>query len=147
MALASGTYKIVSAFNGDNHVVQNNNGLFQLEVEDHGASNDQKFQVTLTGDGSYSIYSLDAGANSGIGQTAPQDIGPDGVQALIVIGNSNMRWNIQPAPNNPVCWNIVTVPPNRQMLWNRVDPDNNGRLQLMNAGPQDSHNNWGFKPA
>jgi len=58
-----------------------------------------------------------------------------------------MRWNIQPAPNNPVCWNIVTVPPNRQMLWNRVDPDNNGRLQLMNAGPQDSHNNWGFKPA
>ena len=38
MALASGTYKIVSALNGDNHVVQNNSGLFQLGVEDHGAS-------------------------------------------------------------------------------------------------------------
>ena len=124
MALASGTYKIVSAYNGDNHVVQNNSGLLQLEVEDHGNSNNQKFQVTQTDNGTYSIYSLDAGSNSGISQTEPQDIGPGGVQALIVVGVNTVRWNIQPAPNNPVCWNIVTVPPNRQMLWNRVDPDN-----------------------
>jgi hypothetical protein len=146
MALASGTYKIVSALNGDNHVVQNNSGLLQLEVEDHGSSNNQKFQVTQTDNGTYSIYSLDAGANSGIGQTAPQDIGPDGVQALIVVGNNSIRWTIQPAPDNPATWNIITVAA-RQMLWNRVDPDGSGRLQLMNAGPQDPHNNWGFKPA
>jgi hypothetical protein len=144
MALASGTYRIHSAYRNDGRYVQNNNGLLQLELLDNNA-NSQKFQVTLTANGSYSIYPLNAGAGSGIAQTEPQNIGPAGVQALIVIGNNNMRWNIQQYPgSDPNAMTIITVPPNRQMLWNRVDPDGQGRLQLMNAGQPDPHNRWNF---
>lgn len=141
MALASGTYIIVSALNGDGHLAQNNSGTLQLEaLEDHGQSNDQKFQVTLTGNGSYSIYSLTAGAGTSIGQTEPQDIGPGGVQALIVYGNDVIRWNIQRAPNDAIAWNIVVA--GTQDGWNRIDGDDQGRLQLRDVTAQDRHNNW-----
>jgi hypothetical protein len=73
-------------------------------------SNQQKFQVTLTGNGTYAIWALDAGANSGIIPLAPQDIGPDGVQALQVAANHGfMRWTIQQAggTDDPRVMNII----------------------------------------
>lgn len=146
MALASGTYIIVSAQipPGDGHLCENDSGTIQLAaLEDHGQSNDQKFQVTLTADGTYSIYSLTAGANSGIDAMEPQDIGPGGVQALVVVGVNTIRWNIQRAPNDAIAWNIVFA--GTQNGWNRVEGDNKGRLQLRNVTAQDSHNNWYFE--
>ncbi len=157
---ATGTYAILSALMGDHRFVQNNNPLLQLEYVKPGSgySAQQKFQVTLTANGSYSISSISAGANSGVIQTAPQDIGPDGVQALLVSANHDfMRWTIQQAngSEDPRVMNIISAqsafagapPVARPGLWNRVDPDNQGRLQLMNAGPPDPHNNWIFLPA
>lgn len=158
---ASGTYAILSALMGDHRFVQNN-GLLQLEYVKPGAaySNQQKFQVTLTGNGSYSISSVSAGANSGIIPLAPQDIGPDEVQALQVAANHDfMRWTIQQAVGSadPTVMNIIQAqsafpgaPPlggGPPKVWNRRDPDDQGRVQYWNGGPPDPHNNWIFLPA
>jgi hypothetical protein len=156
---ASGTYAIHSAHVGDHRFVQNNNGLLQLEYVAPGAgySNQQRFQVTLTANGTYSISSLSGGGNTGVIPTAPQDIGPDGVQALLVAANHDfMRWTIRQAvgTGDPTIMNIIMAqsafpgapPIARQECWNRVDPDNQGRLQLVGVGA-DSHNYWVFYPA
>jgi hypothetical protein len=147
MALASGTYRIHSAYGGDGRYVQNNSGLLQLELLDHGTSNDQKFQVTLTSDGTHAIRSLTAGSNSGIWASGSPAVGP-----LVVYDNGGpVRWKIQQAPDDPNALNIIAVHAisdarlRVQQLWNRIDPDDQGRLQLMDPGPQDPHNNWYFE--
>lgn len=146
MALASGTYRIHSAYGGDGRYVENDSGTLQLELLDHGTSKDQQFQVTLTGDGTYTIRSLTAGANSGIWPSGSPAVGP-----LVVYDNgSEVRWKIQQAPDDAIAWNIVAIhgvggpPVATQGLWNRVDAPG-GLLQLMAPGPQDPHNNWYFE--
>jgi len=157
---ASGVYAILSALMGDHRFVQNNDGLLQLEYVAPGTAynNLQKFQVTLTDNGSYSIYPLSAGANSGIVWPEPQDLHPDAVQFLEVVANKGfMRWTIRQAvgTNDPTVMNIIQAqsafqgapPIGGLSVWNRRDPDDQGRVQIWPGGPPDPHNNWIFLPA
>jgi hypothetical protein len=146
MALTSGTYRIHSAYGDDGRYVENDSGTLRLELLDHGQSRDQQFQVTLTGDETYTIRSLTAGANSGIWPSGSPAVGP-----LVVYDNGGpVRWKIQRAQDDAIAWNIIAVhaisdgPLRVQGLWNRIDAPG-GLLQLMDPGSEDPHNNWYFE--
>ena len=149
----SGIYRIRSAYLNDNRCADlrtQDNVTLQL-MPCNNAATSERFQVTLTGDGTYTIKALNNPSSNGI------DYVMDGSGNFIASACNNcdkIRWKIQPAAgsSNPSVMNIIWVigatgqPLARNQLWNRMDSDDAGRIQLINAGPPDPHNNWVFLP-
>lgn len=155
-ALNSGIYFIHSDYLNDNRCVDlktQDNETIQLYF--CNAGKEQKFRVTLTNAGTYIIApAVNGPPNSSLGMQVQ-----NGVQAVHSFVNSQVTWTIQKAAGAPAgsdSMNVivagglfevgVAAPVSLAgLMWNRRDPDDQGRIQLVRPGPPDPHNNFSFQ--
>jgi hypothetical protein len=156
--LSSGTYFIHSDYLNDNRCVDlrtQDNETIQLYF--CNGAKDEKFEVSQTSTGTYTIAAVSGASNSCLSMQVQ-----NGVQAVHSFVNCNVTWKIQKAAGSPAGSNSTNIfvasglfeqgpatPVSLTgLIWNRKDPDSDGRIQLMRpppGGQSDPHNNFSFQ--
>ena len=156
---STGVYFIHSDYLGDNRCVDlktQDNETIQLYFCNR--AKDEKFRVTKTSDGTYTISAVNGPNNACISM-----LKQNSVNAVHSVVSCTAKWTIQKAAGSAAASNSmnilvasgISVPgvatPTvslNGLVWNRKDPDGDGRVQLMTpppGGQSDPHNNFSFQ--